>query len=61
VIALLAQEATEHLSDPVTDGKHILYGMLITALIFLAVVAIGELTRYAGHRRQELKRRARAY
>jgi hypothetical protein len=61
VIALLAQEATEHVSDPVSDGKHILYGMLITALIFLAVIAIGELSRYAGNRRAERKRQARAY
>jgi hypothetical protein len=35
--------------------------MLITALIFCAVIAIGELTKWAGHRRAERKRRARAY
>ena len=47
--------------DAVSDGKHVLYGMLITGLIFLAVVGIGELTRWAGHRRADRKRRARAY
>jgi hypothetical protein len=47
--------------DAVSDGKHVLYGMLITALIFLAVIGIGELTRWAGLRRQARKRRARAY
>jgi hypothetical protein len=47
--------------DAVSDGKHILYGMLITALIFCAVIAIGELSKWAGHRRAERKRRARAY
>jgi hypothetical protein len=47
--------------DAVSDGKHILYGMLITALIFCAVIAIGELTRAAGHRRAERRRRARAH
>ena len=47
--------------DAVSDGKHVLYGMLITALVFVAVIAIGELTRWAGHRRAERKRRARAY
>ena len=31
--------------DAVSDGKHVLYGMLITALIFCAVIAIGELTQ----------------
>jgi len=48
-------------SDPVADGKHVIYAMLITGLIFLAVVAIGELTHWAGNRRRERKRRARAY
>jgi hypothetical protein len=47
--------------DAVSDGKHILYGMLITALIFCAVIAIGELTKWAGHRRAERKQRAKAY
>ena len=47
--------------DAVSDGKHVLYGMLITALVFVAVIAIGELTRWAGHRRAARKRRARAY
>ena len=46
--------------DAVSDGKHIIIGMLLTGLAFLLVVAIGELTRWAGHRRAERKRRARA-
>ena len=51
----------EAISDPVSDGKHILYGMLITALVFLAVIGLGELTKWAGHRRKARKRDARAY
>jgi hypothetical protein len=47
--------------DAVSDGKHVLYGMLVTALIFCAVIAIGELSKWAGHRRAERRRRARAY
>jgi hypothetical protein len=47
--------------DAVSDGKHILYGMLITALVFLAVIGLGELSRWAGHRRKARKSRARAY
>ena len=47
--------------DAVSDGKHVLYGMLLTALVFILVIAIGELTRWAGHRRAARKRRARAY
>jgi len=42
--------------DAVSDGKHVLYGMLITALIFCSVIAIGELTTWAGHRRAAKKR-----
>lgn len=52
-------EAVAH--DPAADGKHILYGMLIAALVFLVVIGIGELTRVAGHRRKARKRGARAY
>jgi hypothetical protein len=41
--------------DAVSDGKHVLYGMLITALVFVLVIAIGELTRWSGHRRKARK------
>ena len=51
----------ETASDPVTDGKHILYAMLITALVFVVVIGIGEFTRWVGHRRKDRKRSARAY
>jgi hypothetical protein len=47
--------------DAVSDGKHILYGMLITGLIFLAVIGIGEWTRVRGHRRKARKRGAPTY
>jgi hypothetical protein len=47
--------------DAVNDGKHILYGMLITGLIFLCVIGIGELSRFVGKRRRARKRSARAY
>jgi hypothetical protein len=46
--------------DAVSDGKHIIIGMLLTGLSFLLVVAIGEFTRWAGHRRAERRRRARS-
>jgi len=45
--------------DAVSDGKHIIIGMLLTGLTIMAVVAIGELWRRRGHRRAE--RRHRAY
>ena len=61
VVAAVEPVEAEHVSDPVSDGKHILYGMLITALVFLAVIAIGEFTRWAGHRRQARRRGVTAY
>jgi hypothetical protein len=37
--------------DAATEGKKVITGMLITGLIFVAVIAIGELTHWAKHRR----------
>ena len=34
------------------EGKKVITGMLITGLIFVAVIAIGELTHWARHRRR---------
>ena len=36
--------------DAANDGLHIILGMLIVGLVILAVIAIGELTRWATHR-----------
>jgi hypothetical protein len=33
--------------DPVSDGKHVILIMLITGLIFLAVIGLGELAHRA--------------
>ncbi len=41
-----------------TDGKHVIIGMLIVGLIFLAVIGLGELTRTMSHRRHDRKHRA---
>ena len=41
------------------EGKRIVIAMLITGLIFLSVIAIGQLTKYLGHRRQDRKARGR--
>lgn len=45
--------------DAASDGSHIILGMLIVALVFLAVIGIGELVRSATHRRHA--RRARSH
>ena len=47
--------------DPVSDGKHVILIMLITGLIFLVVIGLGELAHRAGERRRERKRHVRPY
>jgi hypothetical protein len=37
--------------DAASDGSHIILGMLIVGLVFLGVIALGELVRFATHRR----------
>ena len=43
-----------------SDGINIIAGMLITGLVFLAVIGIGEFVRWSHHRRQDRRRRAGA-
>jgi len=47
--------------DPVSDGKHVILIMLITGLIFLAVILIGDWADRASERRRERKRHLRSY
>jgi hypothetical protein len=44
------------LFDAASEGRNVILGMLVVGLIFLAVIALGELTNYASHRRAERKR-----
>jgi hypothetical protein len=44
--------------DAASEGTHFILGMLIVGLIFLTVIVLGELTKWAGHRR-DARRRAR--
>jgi hypothetical protein len=44
--------------DAASEGLHVITGMLVVGLIFLTVIVLGELTRWAGHRRAD-RRRAR--
>ena len=39
--------------DQATDGRNTITVMLITGLVFLLVIALGELTTWAGHRKHE--------
>jgi hypothetical protein len=49
------------LLDPVSDGKHVIFAMLIVGLVFLSVIGIGEWIEKAGERRRERKRRLHPY
>jgi hypothetical protein len=48
--------------DAATEGLHVIEAMLVVGLIFVAVIALGELSNWAGHRRAARRRaRSRAY
>jgi hypothetical protein len=46
---------------PAQEGTDVIFVMLLTGLVFLLTIALGELTHWAAHRRQERKRAARTY
>jgi hypothetical protein len=50
--------STAVIFDAATEGRHVILGMLIVGLIFLAVIGLGELSHWAGVRRAE-RRKAR--
>jgi hypothetical protein len=57
---LLAQEAQQEVVlDAAEEGRKVIIGMLITGLVFIAVIALGQLSKYVGHRRE--RRRPPAY
>jgi hypothetical protein len=47
------------LADAASEGKKVILAMLIVGLIFIAVIALGELTHWAGARRRARGRAAR--
>ena len=47
--------------DAASEGTHVILGMLIVGLIFLTVIGLGELSKWAGHRRADRRRRRQAY
>jgi hypothetical protein len=40
------------LADAATEGRKVITGMLIVGLIFVSVIAIGQLTHWLRHRRR---------
>ena len=59
VAALLAQASEEVHIDAAEEGRKVITGMLIVGLIFIAVIALGQLSKWAAHRRHA--RRPSAY
>jgi hypothetical protein len=55
---LLAQEQPVEI-DPAVEGKKVIIGMLITGLVFCAVIALGQASKWLSHRREA--RRPRPY
>lgn len=55
---LFAQEQEVQI-DPAEEGRKIITGMLIVGLVFIGVIALGQLSKWASHRREA--RRARPY
>jgi hypothetical protein len=52
----------EETVDVAEEGKHIIIAMLVTGLIFVAVILIGQTLRYFGNKRRAKRARAkRAY
>ena len=47
--------------DAASEGTHVILGMLIVGLIFLAVIGLGELSNWAGHRRAVRRSRRSSY
>ncbi|HEY2937176.1 MAG TPA: hypothetical protein VGJ25_11295 [Gaiellaceae bacterium] len=46
-------------ADAAEEGKKTIISMLVVGLIFVAVIALGELTHWAGTRRKARKRALR--
>ncbi len=45
--------------DAASEGTHVILGMLVVGCIFLGVIALGQFTHWANHRRAERKRARR--
>ena len=44
-------------ADAASEGRSVVLSMLVVGLIFLGVIALGELTNYFGRKRRAARRR----
>jgi hypothetical protein len=42
-------------ADAASEGKKVVLAMLVVGLVFIAVIALGELVHWLGHRRKARK------
>jgi hypothetical protein len=45
------------LADAASEGRKVVLSMLVTGLVFVAVIVLGELVAHLGHKRKAAKRR----
>jgi hypothetical protein len=61
VLALAAAALEEERPSAADEGRKIITAMLIVGLVFIATIALGQLSKWAGHRREDRRRRQQAY
>jgi hypothetical protein len=49
--------ALSYVADAASEGRKVVLSMLVTGLVFVGVIALGELAAYLGHKRKAAKRR----
>ena len=45
------------LADAASEGRSVVLSMLVVGLVFISVIALGELTHRLGHKRKAAKKR----
>ena len=45
------------LADAASEGRKVVLSMLVTGLVFVGVIVLGELVAHFGHKRKAAKRR----
>ena len=61
VLTILAAALEEERPSAADEGRKIITAMLIVGLVFIAVIALGQLSKWAAHRREDRRRRQQAY
>ncbi len=57
-LSLFAATLEEERPSAAEEGRKVILGMLVVGLIFIGVVALGQFSKWVGHRRQARKPRA---